>query len=456
MKFLVIEDHLEIREIIVMVLDSLYEKAVIHECATLENAQIFLGLEQKYDLVICDFDLLEGKGSEVYQHLRKKLNSIIPFIFQTSHQLSEIVNVEEFNSYYSCNNYLQKPYTPMKLEEMIVQTINESMYRAEELLYVKIRPHFFLRYNYTQVDIYLRLSNEKYVKVINRQTQFTAQEITRYIDKNIYFLYVTQEDYQQFETAKSNFTFLMNIKTNQTNLSKIWHEQFEIVKGLMSVYGLSNMILNDCERLILITKKRMESKAGSISKMIYAQLDENHYLADHSLICMILCNAIFKELKWEVLDCAEKFIQAALFHDITLTDELSDIELYSGCVQELSPTAYKKYQHHPLQAAQLIKETFHFSREVEHIIMEHHERPDGSGFPRKLDAISIHSLSAIFIVAHAMVMEIYQTQFDPRFKNKILTKISAEFSFGKFVPIIEALQRALKDTSQITDRNYLP
>ena len=45
--------------------------------------------------------------------------------------------------------------------------------------------------------------------------------------------------------------------------------------------------------------------------------------------------------------------------------------------------------------------------DVDSIIAQHHERPDGSGFPRGLTHLRIGPLATVFIVAHDIVTYLF-------------------------------------------------
>jgi len=67
------------------------------------------------------------------------------------------------------------------------------------------------------------------------------------------------------------------------------------------------------------------------------------------------------------------------------------------------------YSNHPAQAAALVKLWPDIPPELDTIIIQHHERPDGSGFPAGLTHQKIIPLAAIFIVAEDLVNAIFKS-----------------------------------------------
>jgi HD-GYP domain-containing protein (c-di-GMP phosphodiesterase class II) len=58
------------------------------------------------------------------------------------------------------------------------------------------------------------------------------------------------------------------------------------------------------------------------------------------------------------------------------------------------------FRNHPQNAADIARRFSEVPPDVDTIIAQHHERPDGTGFPRRLSGNYIAPLASIFIVAH--------------------------------------------------------
>jgi HD-GYP domain-containing protein (c-di-GMP phosphodiesterase class II) len=75
-------------------------------------------------------------------------------------------------------------------------------------------------------------------------------------------------------------------------------------------------------------------------------------------------------------------------------------------------------------------------QEVIKIVTEHHERPDGSGFPRGIRQDEFGELSVIFVVAHEFV-EMY---FDASHKTSLRvswSELKNDFAHDKFQKVFE-------------------
>ena len=66
------------------------------------------------------------------------------------------------------------------------------------------------------------------------------------------------------------------------------------------------------------------------------------------------------------------------------------------------------------------------------MVEQHHERPDGTGFPKKLRHTTITLLSAIQIVAEDFIENLIATNFDHRLHDEILRKFLNRYYQGNF------------------------
>lgn len=112
-------------------------------------------------------------------------------------------------------------------------------------------------------------------------------------------------------------------------------------------------------------------------------------------VAQISCE-IARELKFsEIL--IERIGKAALLHDIGM------ISVSEGIINKdaaLSPRDYQIVKNHPLAGAEMLAE-FAIFEDVLPVIRQHHERPDGSGYPYGLENRNICIEAKIIAVAEA-------------------------------------------------------
>ena len=99
-----------------------------------------------------------------------------------------------------------------------------------------------------------------------------------------------------------------------------------------------------------------------------------------------------------------------------------------------------KKNSHPWQEAELVRRFQKMPPDVDTIILQHHERPDGTGFPRGLDFRRIAPLSAVFIVAEEFAELIYESGLENDNVLDILDSLEEKYQRGNFKMALGSLK----------------
>ncbi|NYF25531.1 HD-GYP domain-containing protein [Sporosarcina sp. JAI121] len=114
----------------------------------------------------------------------------------------------------------------------------------------------------------------------------------------------------------------------------------------------------------------------------------------------------------------------------------------------LTKNEFNEVKKHPVYSYQMLQDTPLLRKEMKLAIFQHHERLDGSGYPRgdKMEKVSVHSqILAVADVFHAMTSErVYRSKESP---FKVIEMIKEE-EFGKFdIKIVQALHDIVANIS---------
>jgi DNA-binding NtrC family response regulator len=113
-KVLIIEDDESTRHLLEMFLQKLPIKPDVLCADSADEGKRLLGLN-RVDLVICDFHMGDGFGTEVLEHLRD-IKSEVPFVLYTSEEFSRIPHIS-----YLKFTYIQKPEVDSLMDEITRQ-----------------------------------------------------------------------------------------------------------------------------------------------------------------------------------------------------------------------------------------------------------------------------------------------------------------------------------------------
>ncbi len=142
----------------------------------------------------------------------------------------------------------------------------------------------------------------------------------------------------------------------------------------------------------------------------------DNYLFSHVTNVAILAMIIGKELKLSEKEQKDVGL-SALLHDFGMTK--INCSIYDKN-QALTPEEWLEIKRHPDYSMELLKHSGNFSEEVLRGVHEHHERIDGSGYPRGIKGQDIHLFGKIIAVA-----DVYDACISPRKHRKRMTPYDA-------------------------------
>ena len=253
-------------------------------------------------------------------------------------------------------------------------------------------------------DIYLKLSGTNYVRLTNKGSEFTEAEAKKLSSKGISEVYIKASESREFLKVWEENLYLRMNKKNEGLDSVIATDCLEQVERISRAFGWSTEAVKASQKIVkeaiqaLIKDERM----SSLLKRKFAETG-SEYSRHVGLLCYLSCIMCAQVKKTEA---QEKLVMASLMHDLAVDESLyPQIELWNKQASDLEDKSPEvvRYRLHPLHASQTAQAVDFLPPDVDQIILQHHEAPDGSGFPRGLGASRIHYLAAMFIIAEDLV-----------------------------------------------------
>ncbi len=153
-----------------------------------------------------------------------------------------------------------------------------------------------------------------------------------------------------------------------------------------------------------LKKIQQNTKLKEVFKKIKIDPDDP-YMMSHIGLLINISTGICHFLDWGSDQTLEKFVFAAYLHDLALGDSAALARIDN--LDELEHGDHGFSQHekdlvrlHSAASKQMIEHKSGIPEDVLTIIEQHHERPNGRGFPRGIDHKRITPLSSIFIISH--------------------------------------------------------
>ena len=299
--------------------------------------------------------------------------------------------------------------------------------------YCPIPTHLLERVSPIRGDVYIRLSAQKYLRLFAQNDFCSQADIEKYaIRKGVKYLYLRKHDMANFMRSINDHLLRVLEQMRARNMTseesdRIASETIDSVQAYVLRFGFTEAAREVAERAIEITEQTVleNPKLSQIFHRFAA--DTTRYTPVHSLVIAHVASAICSELQWNAKGTLYKLILAAILHDIAIPNEqlatiatLKELEDRSG---EFTDKEKEIYRTHPMLAMQVAEKFRQVPPDVAQIIHQHHERPDGSGFPRGISANHITPLSAVFIVSHELVRRLLLNRQKFRLEDEFLSLV---------------------------------
>ncbi len=398
-------------------------------------------------------EVLKSK-SDITVLVIDKEDELSPAIAQARKDKIPVIRLASVNGNIRPNNVvgefvLVKPLVIQNFIELVRIASKDNTPKDDKFCKVRLDT-LLLAGNTFSFDVYVRLSESKFVKVIQQGDAFDSGKYAHFAGKGLSSLFVPKESFLEYLRSMAATLSGSMTGDNQSfslesavDMSTKVHEA---VYNSIQVFGITP----EAQQVMKLT---IDLAAHSIQKNprlkeLYRVLlnNQENFLAWHSIALCYIAGKISTLMSWDSQNTHYKISLAALMHDMALkksewskANSLADLQKMG-----LTETEILEYTKHPLMAADLSKQMADYPGDVEFIIAQHHELPDGSGFPHHLNHTKISPLSALFIVAHDLCHKLYELGevFD---MLRFLEEFDQKYPLGYFQKIRQALEESIKN-----------
>ncbi len=345
------------------------------------------------EIIISDLQLLKD-GFHTYL---KDSGAYLPLV-ATSFSKEKVPTPAEMTL---VTSVLKKPICPEELSHLV-----KSFTQAPPTspTHVPIKHKVACEVASGKFDIYLKLSGTNYVKLTNKGSEFSEAEANKLASKGISEVYIKASESREFlRVWEENLYFRMSRRPEGLD-SLMATDCLEQIEKISRAFGWSSDAVKASQKIVkeAIIALNKDDKIAALLRRKFSE-SGSEYSRHVGLLCYLTCVMCAQVNKPEA---QEKLVMAALMHDLAVDETLyPQIERWNkqaGDLEDRSPEVVR-YRLHPLHASQTAQSIDFLPPDVDQIILQHHEAPDGSGFPRGLSANRIHYLASMFIIAEDLV-----------------------------------------------------
>lgn len=312
-------------------------------------------------------------------------------------------------------------------------------YKPEDFMPIPIQD--FAKGVKVPVDLYVRLSDNKFVMVAKASTQSNVEQFKNYQSKEVNYLWVRKKTYYKIAHQMMG---IAGIAINKKDLDPkvkttvITHAARTVFTQLDHL-GFDIETYSNAKQMSDVVVSLAESHKG-LAELISSLANFNDELLNHSVAVSVLAVMIGVEMGFEKKATLEKLGLAGLLHDIGMKTLPPD--LVSKPLAVMTSDEIALYETHAFKGMQLLTSLGIVPDDIVSMVYEHHENSIGQGFPQRLRDVKMHPMAKIIALADAYASLVLANVNCPVAKNPREALMYIEHTLG--IPYNREAFRALK------------
>lgn len=275
-----------------------------------------------------------------------------------------------------------------------------------EFIFLAVPTASLIHRKVSVTDLYIRLPTDRMIKVAHKGGSIDVDRIQRMGEKNVQYFYVYRTDFSSIVQDLVRGASGMNQVTqapSDMRLAKFFNIAESVYTELMRL-PITDESLGRAVRLSDEISIAMRDKPD-FSKLIGTVVGMGDEFARHSLGAVVMANLLVAQLDWSSPKLLEPITMGAFFHDIGFK-EISP-NLWFKNRLEMNQEEKQVWEMHPALGVKLLSQMNVITPDVLRIVQEHHEIPNGTGFPAKLRLDRIFPMAKVVSLANAMSHDMF-------------------------------------------------
>ncbi|MCO4794838.1 MAG: hypothetical protein KC493_14055 [Bacteriovoracaceae bacterium] len=298
--------------------------------------------------------------------------------------------------------------------------------------YTAVRTVFFNKFEKSPCDLYLKLSDDKYVKILNKNDDINSNFIEKYVLKKIFEFFLTSKDFS--ECQDQLFDFHSNVREILVNGKKVQLPQHDGMNEIMEGLGVSERQTKQINNMSNQIVQELNTGDTNFSNLIGKfTSDSGRFLYDHSYLTAMISCLIASENEWGTTPNKEKLCLASILHELGDEDQLK-LKTQDHLSRQNLLNGYPEFQRKTNQKlADKLKSIGSIPLDVISIIEGSHNYSFSQLSP----------MTCCFVVGHQFVVELYAEKFTPDKVPEILERMKTIFTEGNPAKQLDLLVKAV-------------
>ncbi|MBT3235494.1 MAG: response regulator [Bdellovibrionales bacterium] len=446
-KILYAEDENDLQELISIELEAEIDTEVLTASDALAAIDILNNdVNQEIGIVISDYNMEPENGGHLYKYVRANRPEL-PFILSTATLIEEIPEFRNFANDHSQNHLVVKP------EVMSIISLTRNILKAGGILpttpaYCRVSSRALLLHNTIPCDLYIKISVEKYVRIVKEDELFKDDVIYGYITKGCKHLYIPGEMFHRFTSIHVK-TLRLRLETNSVDPIEQLNTELLAISSIFEGIRALGITAENGELIqsVMESNLRMLKSIPQIAPFIQNVADrQDSYGYRHMLLTSYISMAIAMKMGCMNDTTLGHLSVVSILHDISLDDEL--VKMHDLAPHDFKCSHWKQREIiklHTTRSAELARKLINIPPAIETIILNHHENPWGTGYPRRLRGVHLSPLCSLFILAKEFVRQTMVNSELPEYNPMhIITQMEGEWHCDNFSKPLAAMRSLIQ------------
>jgi hypothetical protein len=392
-------------------------------------------------------------------YLINNLSLNLPFVYILAAQKYERADFDSFFSDNSFNFVLPKE----QISKELINTLNQILKKYKEGGYhgdnyekdgrklFAIRALRVLDSSTAKSDLFVKIGDQKFIKVIQKDQPVDKALIERIIKKGGKYLYQDEEDYK--EQVKMMITNLgLALKKDDLDSKNRMVLELKTIKEVQDAVrnmGITEEVIQTTDEIVKSIEIMVQTNK-ELSPFINKLLSAKSTIFTRTAIANYFLGGIYKKVDWMTYESFKKLIYSSIFCDFSFAKEDEKLafilSLENPAYLELNATQKSKVKSHSFRSASIIEKHKDFLTDEVNIITHHHEHPDGTGFPNGLDYKRTPILTCIFILVYDFSNKLVLSTANKEDLDavEVFKSLPANYKLGNYNKGYLALEKILK------------
>ena len=273
--------------------------------------------------------------------------------------------------------YLDKLSKPRNFEEKLKDKKNTKRTDHD---FFRIGVKFYISGKQSQFDLFLRLNNDHYVKVLHQGDSFDLNFINNLYTKGVEYLYIEIEFFEYYLKIQGEILKNAAIDKSLTLSAKaqIICSQGESIIETFKAKSNPTSIQNAEYFIDGIKILHSEYKTRDKASFRHNYLNETMGYG-HGISAVLIGNLIARGLKISSDKTMRTISMACMFHDVGLLDNFPGLEHES--IKKIPAHKLTEFYKHPQESVKKLAPFKEFDNEILQAVRQHHMRQWGPSYP---------------------------------------------------------------------------